>query len=181
MTEVFFPGGDGAVLPPADAAVATGVVVRRLVPDDWETLRDVRLAALLDAPYAFLSTYAEVSRWDEPTWRARPVNAAMFGGWVDGRPLGMVGLIPAAASDDPSGGCALVAMWVAPDARGSGLAGALIDAAVAQAEQSGAPSVVLEVAPGNDRAERVYRRHGFVPVDDAPHGPGDLVMRRVLS
>ena len=93
----------------------TDVVVRRFVPDDWATLREVRLAALLDAPYAFLSTYAEVSTWDEAAWRDRPVRSAMFGAWIDGRPLGMCGLIPPAASDDPAGGSALVAMWVAPD------------------------------------------------------------------
>jgi len=159
----------------------TDVVVRRFVPDDWAILREVRLAALLEAPYAFLSTYAEVSTWDESTWRSRPVNTAMFGGWIDGKPLGMVGLIPPAASDDPAGGSVLVAMWVAPDGRGRGLADALIEAALGEAEAAGAASVVLEVAPGNDRAERVYRRHGFVPVDDTPHGPGDLVMRRTLA
>ena len=47
------------------------VVVREVTPDDWETLRDVRLAALREAPYAFASTYAREASFTEEQWRGR--------------------------------------------------------------------------------------------------------------
>jgi ribosomal protein S18 acetylase RimI-like enzyme len=52
-------------------------------------------------------------------------------------------------------------MWVAPAARGSGLADRLIDAVVDWARANEASEVTLGVTPGNDRARRVYLRYGF--------------------
>lgn len=53
-------------------------------------------------------------------------------------------------------------LFVAPDARGSGIASALLEAAVAYAVQSGACGMFLETAMDNTTAQRVYERNGWV-------------------
>jgi RimJ/RimL family protein N-acetyltransferase len=151
-------------------------LVRQLTPDDWETLREVRLAALADAPYAFMSTYADTVGLDEEQWRIRTTRSDMFAAFVGGEAVGMVGLF----GPNEAGDHTLIAMWVAPAMRGTDVAGALIEAAVDRAAAVGAPSVRLEVAPGNVRAEKVYTRHGFAPTDEAPDIAGGLIMRRGL-
>jgi RimJ/RimL family protein N-acetyltransferase len=151
-------------------------LVRRLTPDDWRTLREVRLASLADAPDAFLSTYADAVVIDDEQWRVRTTRADMFAAFVGGEAVGLVGLF----GPDSAGDRTLVSMWVAPPVRGTGVADALIDAVVSRAAGLGAGGVRLEVAPGNVRAERVYARHGFTPTDDPPEIAGGTVMRRTL-
>jgi GNAT superfamily N-acetyltransferase len=153
------------------------VSVRPLVPDEWQTLRDLRLAALLDAPYAFASSYESALTRTEQEWRAWPARGAVFGAFVGGEPVGMVGAAPVAT--DPST-VHLIAMWVAPAARGTGVAENLIDAVLAWAESRGCRSVSLEVATGNDRAAAVYLRNGFTYSNEPPSIPDTATMRRPL-
>jgi GNAT superfamily N-acetyltransferase len=152
-------------------------LVRQLTPDDWRTLREIRLAALADAPDAFMTTYADAVGLDEQQWRVRTTRSDMFAAFVGGEPVGLVGLFgPTAPAEDHT----LIAMWVAPALRGTGVADSLIDAAVGRAASLGATGVRLEVAPGNVRAEKVYARHGFAPTDETPEITGGTIMRRTL-
>jgi GNAT superfamily N-acetyltransferase len=141
--------------------------VRRLGPDDWRVSRQVRLAALAEAPYAFMSTLAREQRFDEQLWRQRlgSRSAATFMVWVDGEPAGTA----TGKIEDPGdefavpGSWQLVGMWVDPLARGTGVAGRLIDTVAGHAREQGATAVTLWVTDVNARALAFYRRMGFVP------------------
>ncbi len=131
--------------------------VRRLAADDWAQLRDARLAALADAPYAFASTLAQEQQFTEQTWQERAGRGSTFGAW-DGDAI--VGL---ATGIDEGNYWQLVGMWVSPKLRGSGVADRLVLGVCGLARQSGAMSVRLWVAEDNGRAQAFYRRLGFVP------------------
>jgi ribosomal protein S18 acetylase RimI-like enzyme len=82
--------------------------VRRLHPGDWAAVREIRLAALAQAPDAFASTLEREQAFDEGEWRRRLEQTAYFGAW-DARPeAGLTGLVatfpePAAQPADLSG------------------------------------------------------------------------------
>jgi GNAT superfamily N-acetyltransferase len=153
--------------PDKPATVTERSKVRRLGPDDWEISRHVRLTALAEAPYAFMSTLAREQRFDEQEWRRRlsSPTAATFLAWVDANPAGTA----TGKVDDPDdeftvpGSWQLVGMWVEPGARGTGLAERLIDAVADHAREQGATSLILWVTEVNARARAFYQRVGFVP------------------
>jgi ribosomal protein S18 acetylase RimI-like enzyme len=151
-------------------------------PADWARYRDVRLAALIDAPSAFGSTYEREASFDEATWRERAAGDAWLA-VAGGRPVGIVGLY--AAPGLPEGAVMLVAMWVAGEARGSGVADALVEAALAGAAEAGFAEVVLYVEAGNGRAAAFYERMGFTPADlpakTTGNGLCERSMRRPLQ
>jgi GNAT superfamily N-acetyltransferase len=144
----------------------TRVVVRRVVPDEWQMVRRLRLAALEDAPYAFLTTLAEARAHPEQLWRDRIVDNPHFLAFLDDEPVGMTVVIPA---DE---GRHMVGVWVAPRARGRGVIDALIDAALAWSREQGDTELGLWVVEGNDRAERAYARCGFQRTGDTQPVPG---------
>jgi ribosomal protein S18 acetylase RimI-like enzyme len=134
------------------------IEVRRVEPDDWAVLRDVRLRALTDAPYAFASTRARELGFDEAGWRRRMEGGPWWLARVDGAP---VGLVAGYATADDGDVRHLVAMWVEPASRGSPAATLLVEAVCAWAAADGGRVVSLWVADGNDRARRFYERLGF--------------------
>jgi ribosomal protein S18 acetylase RimI-like enzyme len=149
-----------------------GLVVRPAGPQDWRTYRDLRLAALLDSPRAFWTTYADAAALVEADWRSRlewPTWIAHAASSPDPeRPPAPVGLValwraPDSPEDEVSGEIVLVQMWVASWVRGRGAADALLDAAVEASRADGWTRVVLEVAEENLRAAGCYRRAGFAP------------------
>ncbi len=141
------------------------VVIRRLTPADWAVSREVRLTALAEAPYAFMSTLAREQAFSEDIWRQRlaSASAATFLAWTGSMPAGTA----TGKIDDPDdefavpGAWQLVGMWVAPQARGTGIAGSLVEEVAGHAASQGAAVLVLWVTEVNDRARAFYQRIGF--------------------
>ncbi|NCT90738.1 GNAT family N-acetyltransferase [Cellulomonas sp. APG4] len=140
------------------------VTIRALDEDDWERLREVRLAALRESPDVFGSSLAREEGFREPHWRMRLRGSPW---WLASRgqdDVGLVSLIqePGAPADQRH----VVALWVAPGARRLGVASALVEAVVQHAADDGAAGVTLWLVEDNDTAAALYRAHGFVPTGE---------------
>ena len=151
-------------------------VLVRVGPDEWETFRAVRLASLLDAPRAFGAAYVDWVDAPESRWRARLTDVPFtMVATVDGRG---VGVVSGAQSDDH---VELISMWVAPDHRGTGLAGRLIEQVVDWAASNGHDTDLM-VRDDNARAIASYEKAGFVdlgvPEDWPVDAPRERRMRR---
>jgi GNAT superfamily N-acetyltransferase len=130
----------------------------RLTGDDWRLLRDVRLAALADAPHAYGSSLTIEEGFGEADWRRRLGGGGL---WTIARHGDeTVGLVGAFVPDDTP---MLVAMWVRPGSRGLGAGAALITDVLRWAADNRWSRVVLRVADGNDAARKLFLRHGFAP------------------
>lgn len=139
------------------STVDQDVIVLRVAEDDWRELREVRLAALAEAPTAFGSSLRREQGFDEDRWRAWARSAAMFLAVVDGSPVGMA----AGVAGKSGGERKLVAMWVDPGWRGRDTALGLMSSVIDSAGSEGADRVTLWVAQGNESARRLYERRGF--------------------
>ncbi|SNY73522.1 GNAT family N-acetyltransferase [Paractinoplanes atraurantiacus] len=154
--------------------------------EDWAVWRGLRLAALQEAPYAFGS---RLSDWQgagdsEQRWRDRLTIPGSHNvlAVLDGEPVGMA----SGVRTDLPGLVELISMWVAPAARGSGVADRLIEEIASWAVQAcGAEKLRLAVMPGNGKAIELYRRHGFADTGElgapTPDGRGqELVLAKSL-
>ncbi len=137
--------------------------VRRAGPEEAETLRAIRLEALSDSPGAYGTTYDDVIGWSLEQWAARLSGTPHFFGLRDSR---VRGLAVGGTHDRFPGTLWLFGMYVGPDARGTGLAEALVRAVEAWAAESGAHELHLSVVLSQQRAVAFYRRLGYVEVGE---------------
>jgi len=178
------------------------ILVREITGDDWALMRDVRLAALADAPSAFGSSFAREARFTEEQWRgrinersltflahddsAKPAAAASTAlagaepadrGPADQGPAGTRpdSALPAGLAGVyvEDGEADLVSMWVRPSARGLGAGEALVEAAAEWARARGYPTLFLWVTESNAPARRLYERLGFTLTGESQPLPSD--------
>lgn len=156
------------------------VELRVLTPDDWPLWRELRLAALADAPDAFGSMLAEWCDADEDRWRARLSipGACDLVAVLDDQAVGMVSGVRGDLPDSVG----LISMWVGPTARGRGVGDRLVEAVARWGADQGAATLRLSVVPGNDPATALYVRHGFR--DNGEYGalrPDGVTRERILA
>ncbi|MEP6620909.1 MAG: GNAT family N-acetyltransferase [bacterium] len=163
--------------------------VRRFQAQEWALYRELRLAALGDAPHAFGSTLAREEAFSEQEWITRIVTGATskldFPMVVEdgtGRAVGL-GWVRIEPADTRT--ATLYQVWVRREARREGIGLALLDAAVQWARTAGAGVMELHVAIGPASAIEFYRRAGFEDVGAcSPMRPGSeqfqQPMRRLL-
>jgi GNAT superfamily N-acetyltransferase len=141
--------------------------VRRAGAEQWQVYRAVRLAALAEASYAFMSTLERERGYDDQLWRRRLATgpAVTFLAWRGEQAVGTATGKPDNPAEEFSvpGAWQLVGMWVSPAARGTGVASRLVDAIGEHARSAGAPALTLWVTQVNGRALAFYAREGFVP------------------
>jgi len=160
--------------------------VRRLTPDDYDALRELRLESLRLYPTLFAADLDQEAAMSKEQWLARMTTGASFGGFIDGVLNGMVvfsrPIRPKLAHTGDLG-----AMYVRDAVRGTGLADALIDALVDHASGE-VDQIQLTVNAENPRAIKFYERHGFRPIGRIPRSLfvegryyDDLLMLRAVS
>lgn len=148
-------------------------VLHRLAPDEGPRLKEVRLRALAEAPYAFGRTLAEESAKDDAFWAERLANPAVatFVAEKDWQDVGLVTAAP--LPNGPSDAIGLYGMWVDPSARGLGVGAQLIHRLIDWARAQGYRKVLLGVVENNHHAIALYTRLGFTLTGEAsPHASG---------
>ncbi|MFC9397867.1 GNAT family N-acetyltransferase [Streptomyces sp. NPDC057027] len=168
--------------------------IRTIRADEWEKTREIRLAALQDpiAHLAFLDTYEDAVERPDAFWKERAEGASESGeGKVrqfvaetpDGSWVGTISLLVERPSDEVRFGepakteqTHIVAVYVRPEARGTGVVDALFRAGVEWSWSLSEPvieRVRLYVHEENGRAAAFYRRFGFVATGERVAVPGD--------
>jgi len=112
-------------------------------------------------PMRSAPTLAEAEAEPDEAWQERADDVERFTvvGEMAGRLVGMAagGMAPMGPS-----AAALYSMWVEPEARGSGIAAAIVAAIIDWAREAGYRGLGLGVTTTNARAIAFYERMGFV-------------------
>lgn len=133
--------------------------IRRLEPSDVALYRELRLEALRLHPHAYGSTLEMESAAPLDFFEQRLVSSEIMLGSIGEAPMGIVRFsIPTFVTERHKG--MLTGMYVRDVARGSGLASTLVDAVIERA-RGRVIFVELSVVTANERARRLYARHGF--------------------
>ena len=135
--------------------------VRRLAEDDAEVFREIRLEALKSHPESFQSTYESAAELSLDAFAQRLRQYALFGGFIDDDLCGFVGFFPLRNPKTSHKGI-MWGMFVKEDARGTGLAEAMVGAVLDHA-QGKVEQILLSVIEENERARRFYEKMGFEP------------------
>lgn len=160
--------------------------VRRVEPEGWRELAELRLRALTDASAAFESTFEQERDRPEREWREWAV--ALAGGvdsvgFVVDDGSGLHGMAVGFVRAERPERASLVSMWVAPDARCRGLGSELVERVVAWAEDRDAVEVALWVNEENAAALGLYERAGFAATGERKplaSTPGAIEIELVL-
>ncbi len=162
------------------------ITVRPLGVEEWEQYRAMRLTALAESPDAFVASHADEEAEPEEFWRARMERSTRLLAERDGEALGIasVGVV----GDKPEA-AQLFGLFVRPEARGTGVAAALVRAGARAAAEQGRAQLYYWVGTDNGRAVAFASGFGFRPtglrrpmrVVSADDGEEEVAMTLPLS
>ncbi len=154
------------------------VTIRPAREHDAPAYRELRLRALRDHPEVYGADYAQSAAQPPEHWQARMrqgapgERGATYLAEAGGALVGMTSLIRDADHPKDRHAGLIVAVYVAPEWRGLGLADALLASCLDWARQLGLRLVKLAVVTSNTPAIRCYARHGFTVYGIDPEAVG---------
>jgi len=134
-------------------------------------------AAALEIDLGYQGFAAELAGLPGPY--APPGGELLLARDDEGRAAGCVALRPLS----PDGCCEMKRLYVAPEARGSGLGRTLVAAIIGEAERIGYREIWLDTLPSMTPALALYRHFGFEPIPPYYETPiaGTVFLRRLLE
>jgi GNAT superfamily N-acetyltransferase len=141
-------------------------IVRRITAGDARLLRDIRLRALATDPRSFGSTHEREAAYTDEEWQA----------WCDEDAEGndvttllalrgdhAVGIVSGARDDEDTDVYDVFAMWVDPDARGTGVGRRLLTELEDWMRSAGGKTSRLSVTNEAHAARALYESAGYEP------------------
>jgi ribosomal protein S18 acetylase RimI-like enzyme len=135
------------------------VAIRPLGITDVADYRTIRLASLRNAPDAFGSVYETTVTLPIETFAERLTGAMVLGAYARERIVGTAAFSRETGEKERHKGV-LKGVYVEPDARGQGVAEALITGVIDHAREI-VEQLTLTVVQGNEAAIALYRKLGF--------------------
>jgi GNAT superfamily N-acetyltransferase len=154
------------------------MTIRRIQMGEMELYKQIRLASLKDAPYAFETTYESAVQRSDEAWReraesgARGNDGATFLVFSEDRQIGMAGIFRSQGQIDMA---ELMQVWVDPGYRGSMVAWDLMDAIFGWAKENDFRRIIAGVTKVNPRALTFYTRYGFSRMAESAQSDPDCV------
>lgn len=143
--------------------------IRRLTEKDVDIFREMRLEALRTEPEAYASSAADWEKLTADEWRTRLAQNSVFAAFWDDAPVGIMGLMRQSASK-MAHRATLIMVYVRAEARGTGIARALLEAVKSFAKDNGIRQIELAVSAENPVAANFYKRVGFSQIGCVPGG-----------
>lgn len=156
------------------------MTIRQLTSADHAAFMELRTAGLTRDPDHFRVTTGDDAALGDAYWADRLDRDVVVGFEQHGALLGIGGLQRASGEKLAHKGL-IWGMYVRPEARGSGVADAIITALIARAPE-GVRQLQLTVMAHNLRARSLYERHGFslYAVEPASVRIGDQLLDEAL-
>jgi RimJ/RimL family protein N-acetyltransferase len=154
------------------------ITVRRIQSGEADLLKQVRLAALQDSPYAFGTTYElaiqrSAEFWHENAERtSQGPDRATFFVFSDDTPVGMAALF---RTQDQVNVGELLQVWVSPEHRGTSATQDLMDTVFKWAEENNFHKILAGVTRANTTAMKFYIKYGFSVMEAALQDPSDRI------
>lgn len=156
------------------------ILVTQVARDQWQRLREVRLASLSDSPEAFGASWQTESELTQQDWHARMDLVTFYLASVEGQDCALMSVEELDGDFGANiwlGGC-----WVAPEFRGNGVMRAMLNYIDALAPRRGWQRQGLGVWHDNYKAIAAYERLGFVKMGELKEStrkPGKYFQRMI--
>ncbi len=134
------------------------VTFKKVLPEDWEKFKEIRLKGLQTDPQAFGGIFESESQEGEAYWKDRFSNPERC---FYAAEEGSIFVATAGSKKIAEDNWMIVAVYTLPEFRGRNLSQELINRVIAEAKSTGAKKVSLLVNVGQEGAVNLYKKIGF--------------------